>query len=301
MSAWKDPEIGAVRELLAGMGAEGLTGEIDFAARRAGMDAFGDMSPPPEGCVVEAIDLGGRPAERLTPKGADAGKVLLYFHGGAYSLGSPRSHRGLAGHIAAAASASAVVPDYRLAPEHPYPAAVEDGLAAYRALLDQGVAPGRIVIAGDSAGGGLTLAVALSARAAGLPQPAGLFLISPWASMVPSGPSYAEKDGSDPMIRAAGMIGSAATYLAGRPDDLISSPARADYSGLPPILIHVGSEEVLLSDSLAVAERAALANVGVRLEVWPEMIHVWHAFFGMLGKARTAIAQGGAWVGERLA
>jgi len=103
------------------------------------------------------------------------------------------------------------------------------------------------------------------------------------------------------MIRAAGMIGSAATYLAGRPDDLISSPARADYSGLPPILIHVGSEEVLLSDSLAVAERAGLANVGVRLEVWPEMIHVWHAFFGMLGKARTAIAQGGDWVGERLA
>jgi acetyl esterase/lipase len=297
---FKDPEIGAVRELLAGMGGDGLAGPIDYPTRRAGMDAFGDMSPPPEGCTVEAVTLGGRPAEKLTPKGAAADKVLLYFHGGAYSLGSPKSHRGLAAHLAGGAGATAYTSDYRLAPEHPYPAAVEDGLAAYKALLEQGVAPGRIVMAGDSAGGGLTLATALAARDAGLPAAAGLFLISPWANMTTAGASYAVKEGKDPMISTAGMVDSAATYLAGKPDDVLASPARADFTGLPPILIHVGSEEVLMSDSVAVAQQAGLAGVGARLEIWPEMIHVWHAFYMMLGAGRRAIAQAGTWIEERL-
>lgn len=297
---FKDPEIGAVRQLLAGMGGDALAGPIDFPARRAGMDAFGDMSPPPEGCTVEDITLGGRPAERLTPKGAATDKVLLYFHGGAYSLGSPKSHRGLAAHLAAGAGATAYVPHYRLAPEDPYPAAVEDGVAAYKALLDAGIAASRIVIGGDSAGGGLTLATALAARDAGLPAAAGLFLISPWANMTTSGASYAVKDGKDPMISAAGMVDSAATYLAGKPNDALASPATADFTGLPPMLIHVGSEEVLMSDAVAVAQQAGLAGVGVRLEIWPEMIHVWHAFYMMLGAGRRAIAEGGAWIGERL-
>jgi acetyl esterase/lipase len=297
---FKDPEIGAVRELLAGMGGDGLAGPIDYPTRRAGMDAFGDMSPPPEGCAVEAVTLGGRPAEKLTPKGAAADKVLLYFHGGAYSLGSPKSHRGLAAHLAAGAGATAYVPDYRLAPEDPYPAAVEDGVAAYKALLDAGVAASRIVIGGDSAGGGLTLATALAARDAGLPAAAGLFLISPWANMTTAGASYAVKEGKDPMISTAGMVDSAATYLAGKPDDALASPAMADFTGLPPMLIHVGSEEVLMSDSVAVAQQAGLAGVGARLEIWPEMIHVWHAFYMMLGAGRRAIAEAGTWIGERL-
>ena len=177
---------------------------------------------------------------------------------------------------------------------------MEDGLAAYKALLEQGVAPGRIVMAGDSAGGGLTLATALAARDAGLPAAAGLFLISPWANMTTAGASYAVKEGKDPMISTAGMVDSAATYLAGKPDDVLASPARADFTGLPPILIHVGSEEVLMSDSVAVAQQAGLGGVGARLEIWPEMIHVWHAFYMMLGAGRRAIAQAGTWIGERL-
>lgn len=299
---WKDPEIAAIREMLSGMGDQPppRTPE-DFARRRAGMDAMGDMAQLPAGHTVQAIQLAGRAAERHLPAGGDPDRVLLYLHGGAYCLGSPKSHRGLAAELAAAAGVSAVVPDYRLAPENPYPAAVDDALAVYRALLDEGVAAERIVVAGDSAGGGLALALALAARDAGLPQPAALFLISPWTSMTPSGPSYVEKDASDPMIKAANIAGSAADYLAGVADAPYASPARADFTGLAPMLIHVGSEETILSDSILAAERAGLAGVAVRLEVWPEMIHVWHAFYALLGAGRAAIGSGGAWIRERLA
>lgn len=300
MKTWTDPEIGDVRALLGAMADAPLPTEIDYPARRAGMDAYGDMSPPPEGTTVEALQLGGRPAERLHPPGAAVDRALLYFHGGAYSLGSPRSHRGLGGQLAGAAGALGFVPDYRLAPEHPCPAAVEDGLAAYRDLLDQGFAPEKILLCGDSAGGGLALATALAARQAGLPQPAGLSLFSPWVSMTPSEPSLSEMDGQDPMMSAAGVRLSAAHYLGGREDDALSSPLRADLAGLPPMLIQVGSEELLRSDATALAERARQAGIPVQLEVWPEMVHVWHAFYPMLGAARRAIAGAGDWMRSRL-
>jgi acetyl esterase/lipase len=300
VKTWTDPEIGDIRALLGAMGTAPPPTEIDYPARRAGMDAYGDMSPPPEGTTVQALQLGGRPAERLQPPGAAPDRALLYFHGGAFSLGSPRSHRGLAGQLAGAAGALAFVPDYRLAPEHPCPAAVDDGLAAYRDLLDQGFAPEKILLCGDSAGGGLALATALGARQAGLGQPAGLLLISPWVSMTPSEPSLSEMDGQDPMMSAAGVRLSAAHYLGGRVDDAISSPLRADLSGLAPLFIQVGSEELLRSDATALAERAREAGLTVQLEIWPEMIHVWHAFYPMLGAARRAIAEAGGWMQGRL-
>ena len=300
MTEWNDPEIAMVRAVLGAMpdapSAQGLT----FAERRPGMDAFGDSAPLPEGHVWEATSFAGRPVEWHTPPGADPNKVILYLHGGGYCIGSPRSHRGLSAQLAHCAGSRAITPDYRMGPEVPFPAAVDDALACYRALLDQGFAPGKVVIAGDSAGGGLTFATALAIRAAGLPQPAGLFAISPWANLRPTGPSYDAKAATDPMITAAALNSFADAYLAGADaSNILASPAQADFTGLPPILIHVGSEECLLSDSIAVAERAGLAGIACRLEIWSEMIHVWHAFYGLLGARRAAILSAGGWIGER--
>ncbi len=292
-------EIAGVRALLAGMNAPGQVPPT-YAERRARMDASGGFSPLPEGHVFEIGTLGGMPVERHHPKGADPSRVLLYLHGGAYCIGSPISHRPLAARLAHEAGCLAVVPDYRLAPEHVFPAAVDDGLASYRALLEEGFAPERIVIAGDSAGGGLTLATVLAAREAGLPLPAGLFVISPWSDLTSSGPSYAAKAATDPMISAEGLEQSIAAYLGDQsPEHILASPNRGDYTGLPPILIQVGSEEVLLSDSIGLAERAAMAGTEVRLEVWPEMIHVWHAFYSVLEPARQAITGAADWIAAR--
>lgn len=297
---WKDPEIAGVRALLAGFATPPGSPEPTFEARRAGMDAFGEMSPLPAGVTRAEIDMNGVFAERLTPADAVEGRALLYLHGGGYCIGSPKSHRGMAARFADQVKATTFVPDYRLAPEAPFPAAVDDALAAYRFLLEEGYTPHRIAIAGDSAGGGLTLATALAARDAGLPQPACLFLISPWADLGLHGPSYARMEPVDPMITVSGIKQYALHYGAGA--DLNHpqlSPARADLTGLPPMLIHVGQAEVLLSDSVTLAQQAGLCGVEVRLEIWPEMIHVWHAFHDMLGAARTATSQASEWIAAR--
>lgn len=298
---WKNPEIAGVRTLLGNFASSRSSSDFTFEMRREGMDAFGEMSPLPGGLTHTAIDIDGLAAERLDPRDAVEGRALLYLHGGGYCIGSPKSHRAIAARFADQARATTFVPDYRLAPEAPFPAAVDDALKAYRYLLDEGYAPHRIAIAGDSAGGGLTLATALAARDAGLPQPACLFLISPWADLGHHGPSYAAMEPLDPMITVAGIKEYAAHYGAGA--DLNHpqlSPARADLTGLPPMLIHVGQHEVLLSDSVTLAQTAGLHGVEVRLEIWPEMIHVWHAFHDMLGAARTATSQASQWMAARL-
>jgi len=298
---WKDPEIAGVRALLAGFAAPAGSPKPTLEMQRSGMDAFGEMSPLPPGVTKEEIDIDGVPAERLTPAGAVEGRALIYLHGGGYCLGSPRSHRAMAARLADQAKAVTIVPDYRLAPEAPFPAGIEDALKTYRYLLNEGYQPHRIAIAGDSAGGGLTLATALAARDAGLPQPGCLFLISPWADLGQHGASYERMAALDPMITAAGSKQSALDYAVGA--DLNHphiSPARADLTGLPPMLIHVGQAEVLLSDSVTLAQQAGMCGVRVRLEVWPEMIHVWHIFHDMLGAARTATTQGAHWMAEQL-
>lgn len=300
MTTWKDPEIEAVRGFLAAGAPKPGAPEPSIAERRAGMDAFGDVGSLAPGARFEPITAGGVPAEKITPVEVQSGRTILYLHGGGYVLGSPKSHRPMVSHLATGAQATAVSIDYRLAPEHPFPAAVDDAVAAYRWLLEQGTAAGKIVIAGDSAGGGLTLAAALAIRDAGLPLPAGLFVISPWADLTQSSASMAHKADTDPMVGKPALDNFAAAYLAkteGRHP--IASPAFADYSGLPPILIHVGSEETLLGDALMVADRAGHDRVHVRLEVWPEMIHVWHMFGGMLSAGRKAVAEAGAWIAER--
>ena len=301
MSSWKDPEIAGVRALLASRQPAPGEPPPSRQARRAAMDAFGEMGALPPGCFHEPLNAGGVKCERVIPTGAVEGRRILYLHGGGYVGGSPRSHRPLAARLAEAARATAIVAEYRLAPEHACPAAVEDAVAVYRWMLDHGAEPERTVIAGDSAGGGLALATALALKDQGLPQPAGLFVISPWVDLTQSHDTYASKAADDPMIAKDRLDESAAAYLGGSdPRDPMASPVFGDLSGLPPLLIQVGSEEALLGDSLMLAERAGHARVEVRLEVWPEMIHVWHAFGGQLAAARRAIAAAGAWIDGKL-
>jgi monoterpene epsilon-lactone hydrolase len=299
--ARKDPDIGGLLHLMKAREPAPGTPPPSLEQQRADNDAWGLSIPLPEGCALEALVVSGVPAERLTPRGADPGAVILYFHGGGYAFGSPRSHRHYVARLAQAAGVIALAIDYRLAPEHPFPAPVEDAVAAYRWLLEQGTQPQRIAIAGDSAGGGLTLAAALAIRAAGLPPPACLYPISPWADMAATGPSYQARAAFDPMVTLEGLRPMAASYLAGHdPADPLASPIHGDYSDFPPMLIHVGADEVLLSDAVTVAEKVALGGSFVRLEVWPEMIHVFPVFHPYLGAARRAIVQAGAWIKEHV-
>jgi acetyl esterase/lipase len=246
------------------------------------------------------VTLGGVKCERITPENAVADRRLLYLHGGGYVMGSPRSHRPLAAWLAVAARARAIVADYRLGPEHRFPAALDDAEAVYRALLDEGAAPERIVVAGDSAGGGLTLALALRLKRSGLPQPAGWFAISPWADLTQSGRSYETKAETDPSLSREALNEYALAYLGGldarEPE---ASPVFGDFEGVSPVFIQTGSEEVLLSDSLTLADVLAHAKVDVRLEVWPEMIHVFQAWSGALQAARRAIRVAGEWMEAR--
>ncbi len=301
MTSWKDPEIAGVRAILAAR-APDPAAPPTFAQRRVEMDANGDLGSLPTGCFHEPATIGGVKGERITPQGAVPGRVLLYLHGGGYTIGSPRSHRPLAARLAATARTVAVVPDYRLGPEHRFPGAVEDVVAVYRALLDDGTEPGQLIVAGDSAGGGLTLATALALKAAGLPQPAGFFAISPWADLTQSGRSYRDKADGDPMITKAGLDQMALAYLGGLdPRDPLASPIFGDFTGVAPVLIQTGSEEALLSDSITMADVLGHARVDVRLEVWPEMIHVFHAWGGQLQAARRAIKLAAAWMEDRFA
>jgi len=300
MTSWKDREIAGVRAILAarqpGPGAPPST----LAERRAAMDSVGEMGALPTGCFHEPATVGGVKCERVVPQGAVAGRTILYLHGGAYTMGSPRSHRPLVARIAEAARSIAVVADYRLGPEHRFPAGVEDAVAVYRALVDGGAEPAKLMVVGDSAGGGLTLALAQALKTAGLPQPAGFFVISPWADLTQSGASYRTKADTDPTITKAGLDQNALMYLGGLDArDPLASPVFGDFEGVAPVLIQTGSEETLLSDSLTMADVLAHARVEVRLEVWPEMIHVFHAWGGGLQAARRAIKLAGAWMEER--
>ena len=273
---------------------------LTTAERRAQYERAEKAFPTPPDVKVERVNAPVAPAEWLRPPSAEPGRVVLYLHGGGYVIGSPRSHRHLAAAIASAAGASALLLDYRLAPEHPYPAAVDDAAAAYRWLLDQAIAPARIVIAGDSAGGGLTVATLLALREAGVQLPAGGVCISPWVDLTCGGASYATKAAADPIVRRDGVEQMARAYLGATPPRTpLASPLFADLRGLPPLLIHVGSDEVLLDDAVQLAERARAAGVDVSIEVYERMIHVWHWFLPMLDEAQTAVDAIGRFVRSR--
>lgn len=251
----------------------------------------------PRGTRVEPLTLAGRPAERLTPAGPVGDRVLYYFHGGAYLGGSPATHRGLLAHVARASRCTVIALDYRLAPEHPYPAAREDALAGWQALLAQGLKPGQLVIGGDSAGGNLALACTLALRDAGQPLPRALVLISPWTDATSTSDSMHSRAARDRILTPAGIRRAAAQFANGVPlDDPGVSPLYADSRGLPPTLVQVGDDEMLLDDSTRWTAAARAAGVDVTLDVQPGLWHVWQAMAGWMPEADRAVADIGAFI-----
>jgi acetyl esterase/lipase len=280
-------EIKIVRQLLASM--PDSSGK-PIEERRKLMEQASAAAHIPEEIVVEAAVAAGRPAEWSRLKGAPEDKTILYLHGGGYTMGSLITHRQMVAFISRAAGASALSLDYRLAPEHPFPAAVEDAAAAYRWLLKQGFAPEKIAVAGDSAGGGLTVATLLMLRDSGDPLPAAAICLSPWTDLSCSSESYATNAATEAMIAEDMIKEMAAMYLNGSdPKTPLASPIFADLTGLPPLLIQVGSEEVLLGDSIALDRKAGTCGVSSTLEIWQDMIHVWQAFSPILAEGRDAI------------
>ena len=279
-------------------GADGA----DTVTLRRRIDRFSGSAPSPRGVAIRPVDAGGVPAERVIPRGAPTDRCVLYLHGGAWCLGSPRTHRRLVADLASGAGVRAVSVDYRLAPEHPYPAGLDDSVAAYRWLLERRVDPSRIVVAGDSAGGNLAAALLLRLRDEGIPLPAGAVLLSPATDLALTGPSHVTRKEVDPFFAKVGPVRFVEDYVGSH--DVRApciSPLYADLGGLPPMLIHVGDHEVLLDDSVRFAERATAAGVDARLVVWPGMFHVFQTFAPFLPEARRADREIGDFIRERIA
>jgi len=271
------------------------TGEPTIEQLRAGMEKLAERVTSDVRC--EPTIAGNVRAEWVVPPEADPERVLLYFHGGGYVMGSINTHRAMVARLARAARARALLIDYRLAPENPFPAAVEDATATYRWLLAQGRQPRKIALAGDSAGGGLTLATLLALRDARTPLPACAVPISPWTDLEGTGTSVKTKASRDPMVRETDLRRYAALYAGNAdPRNPLISPLHGDYRGLPPLLIQVGEAEIILDDSTRVAELAKQAGVQVDLEVWDEMVHVWHVFAKLLPEGQQAIEKVGSYV-----
>lgn len=241
--------------------------------------------------------INGVPGEWQLPQTGDGGRTILYLHGGGYVLGSPLSHRDMVGAMADAAHARAFIADYRLGPEHPFPAAVEDAVAAYQGLLDSGLDPAKLCIAGDSAGGGLTVATLVALRDRKLPLPAAGICISPWADLTCSSNSMTSMAEADPMLKPDALRWMAELYLNGQdPKAPLASPVFADLQGLPPLLIQVGTEEALYDDAITLSRVAHEAGVDATLEVWEGMMHVWHLMAKLIPEGKQAIQAIGAFV-----
>ena len=269
----------------------------DLAERRRALDQLAGTYPLPDDVRVDRVDVAGMAAEWSRTPGADPASALLFLHGGGFVSGSLDSHRHLAAEAARAAGMRGFTPSYRLAPEHPYPAALEDAVAAYRFLLAQGVGAARIAIAGDSAGGGLAVSTLLALRHLGLPMPRCGWCISPWLDLEASGATMRSKASADPLIQRSRLLEIAAAYLnGGDPRAPLANPLYADLTGLPQLLIQVGSAETLLDDSVRLASVAGAAGVRVTLEVWPDMIHAWLLFHSDLAEGRRAIEQAGRFI-----
>jgi len=283
-------------ELIATLRANDLDLADDPGPLRVAYEDMFAAFPVAEDLTVENTEIGGVPAVSVKVPGS-AGGVVLYFHGGGYVIGSAKGYRSLAGEVARAAGMDALAIDYRLAPEHPFPAAVDDAVAAYRALVSGGTSPEKIVFAGDSAGGGLTLAALIKLRDEGDALPAAALLISPWADLTGSAASIVANEHNDPSLTRQGLEACAAHYLGDEDrSHPLASPAKSDLSGLPPLLVQVGSIEILLDDSLIIAANAGASGTMVRLEVHPGLPHVFHAFNFMLPQAKTALDEAGAFL-----
>jgi acetyl esterase/lipase len=272
-----------------------------LAEQRARLDSLADFFPVPEGVEIEPATVGGVAGEWVRGRRARRDAAVLYLHGGGYVVGSPKSHRHLAAALSEASGLSLFVPDYRLAPEHPFPAAVDDAVAAYKGLLESGLSPARLAIAGDSAGGGLTIATLVALRDRKIPLPACAVGISPWTDLSQGGEAYRTRLKRDPMISKDGLDAMAAAYLAGADAKTpLASPLFADLAGLPPLLLQVGTEEALYDDTVGLKQRAEAAGVEVSAESWGGMMHVWHIFHPILSEGRDAIARVGSYLKSRV-
>jgi len=289
-TAMERTEIDAVRALLAAKPRP-----VGWAERRARLDEVGAVWPVEGDVTLEKVDIDGAPGEWSLVPGSKADCVLLFFHGGGYCSGSIVSHRRLVTEAGRYAGMRALAVGYRLAPEHLFPAALEDALKAWRWLRGQGIDAGDIVVGGDSAGGGLTLALSGELKRSGEAGPACLWLVSPWADLTMSGATLRTKAEVDPLIHNEYLEELASAYLPPGMDrkDPRVSPLFADLSGLPPTLIQAGSAETLLSDAARLAERAGAADAYVTLEVWPHMIHAWMLWNARLEPGRRALMQAG--------
>jgi epsilon-lactone hydrolase len=271
------PEAEAIRTLVNQVFHATFQPTAPLETRRAQYEALMSRGHLPPNVQVQAVTAGTRPAEWVSAAGAASEKVLLYLHGGGYQLGSCQAYRLLAATLSQVIGWRLLVLDYRLAPEHPFPAAVEDATAAYSWLLATGIKPEQIMLAGDSAGGGLALATLISLRDAGAALPAGALLFSPWTDLALTGTSWQANEEQDFLVSRAFSLEQRQAYLGERdPRTPLASPLYADLRGLPPLLIQVGSEEVLLDDATRLAERARAAGVKVTLHIAEGMWHVWH-------------------------
>jgi acetyl esterase/lipase len=258
--------------------------------------------PLPADVTVTAAALGGVPTAEITVDGIEPRHVVLYFHGGVYVLSDAFLAAGLASQVGRRTYAKVISVDYRLAPEHPYPAAVDDALAAYEALLQDGVAPSAIAFAGDSAGGGLAVATLVNARDHGLPLPSAAFVMSPYADLTLAGATMETKREVDPLLSREALQARVTDYVSGQDAALgLISPVFADLSGLPPLIIQAGSHEVLLDDAVRLARGAATADVEVMFDVTPGVPHVFQAYYPILDEAGAALDRAGQLLSARLA
>ena len=290
-------DIAAIRALLGSKPRP-----VGWAARRQRLDDIGSVWPVASDVTLAPVDISGVPGEWSTVPGSDDSRVLLFLHGGGYCSGSIVSHRRMVSEAGRAGGVRTLAIGYRLAPEHPFPAAFDDAVTAWHFLRHQGIAAEHIAIGGDSAGGGLSLAVALKLQSDKTVLPACLWLVSPWTDLTMSGSTLITKDAVDPLIHKGYLCELADAYLGGAVDrkDPRVSPLFANLTGMPPMLIQVGSAETLLDDAVRLAAAAGGADVLATLEIWPHMIHAWHLWNARLESGRQALGSAGSFMREHL-
>lgn len=293
----------AFHDLVATLRGVQRVGNPTVTEMREGWEKFAGQFPPAKDLRFEPVDAEGVPAEWSRAPGIDESHVVLFFHGGGYNMGSIASYRDFTGRISRACAARVLSVGYRLAPEFPFPAAVDDAVTAYRWLRRQGVPAQRIVLAGDSAGGGLVLSALVALRDAGDSLPAAAMCVSPSTDLAKEGESMRTKADVDPVVRYDTSMAHALRYV-GENGDLkhpLASPLYADLHGLPPLLILVGTNETLLDDSTRVTDKARAAGVAVELEIWDDMIHIWPFFAAILPEGQQAIERMGRFACDRVA
>jgi len=274
---------------------------LPLARQRENIERQSRFAMMPANIEVRPVSIGGMYAEKISHHQASNPGAILYLHGGGYTMGSCHTHRALAARVSAASRTPVFLINYRLAPEHPFPGALEDADCAFHYLLEQGLEASKTIIAGDSSGGGLAVALTLLLRDRQEPLPAGIVCISPWLDLTLSGETILSCAETDPLISRETSLFHAGCYVGQHdPRSPLISPVFADLSSFPPMLIQVGEHEILRSDSLRLAEKARQAGVDMTLEVWEGMWHVWHAYGGLIPEAQRAIDRIGAFVEEQL-